>query len=163
MLLKFLSALFVFASCFFTNALHANEEASSIDIEALDWQGPGIYSLSQSHARVSIPEDCIAVFDQDAKKLHGVENPDNIVNLEALMYDKEATDTIIFEFFEEGYVAMDDWDNIDSKELLASIRENTEEANRKLAGTGIPSVHVRSWLREPLTVRPTPSTGPSML
>jgi uncharacterized membrane-anchored protein len=56
---------------------------------------------------------------------------------------------IIFEWRPVGYVKDDDKDKIDADELLASIREGTEEANKERAKRGMTALHVVGWSEPP--------------
>ncbi len=57
--------------------------------------------------------------------------------------------SIIFEYDAVGYVKDDEKDTLDSQAILESIRESTEEANKKRAEIGAPAVNVTGWYEEP--------------
>src|SRR6266446_5681931 len=49
----------------------------------------------------------------------------------------------------EGYVAVDDWADVDPVKMLDAIRENTEEANAERRQQGVGEMHVVGWLQRP--------------
>jgi uncharacterized membrane-anchored protein len=56
---------------------------------------------------------------------------------------------VIFSFDNIGYIKDDEKDSIDADELLSSIREGTEAANKEREKRGYPAVHVAGWQTKP--------------
>jgi uncharacterized membrane-anchored protein len=75
----------------------------------------------------------------------GVEYP----NAEAAILNVDENTQIIFEYFDSGYVDIDDWSELDPDDLLKAIKENTKIANKSRVKNGIGAVHVKDWLVEP--------------
>lgn len=144
-------ALFCFAICTFMSILHADEKGDALmeELNKLDWKGAGVYSLSKSHSRMTVPEGSVIVFDEDARKERNLCDPGDNKSVEAVMYDQDTFDCFIFNYFDEGYVTMDDWDDLDPKQLISSIRDATEEGNKEKVKLNAPKLHVIGWIQEP--------------
>src|SRR5262249_42797979 len=61
----------------------------------------------------------------------------------------DATWWVTVEYTEEGYVKDDEAEKMDADEILKSIREGTEEANKERAKHGFSSVEVVGWSQPP--------------
>jgi uncharacterized membrane-anchored protein len=56
---------------------------------------------------------------------------------------------LVFEYDPVGYVKDDEKNKIDKDALLASIREGTEQGNKRRKQVGVPGLHVQGWFEEP--------------
>ena len=63
--------------------------------------------------------------------------------------DREAHWFVVIRYVDSGYVKDDDATNWDADALLASMREGTEEDNRKRQAQGVPPLVVRGWEEKP--------------
>lgn len=129
------------------------EDPFTKELLSLDWQFTGTHKLPTSHSTLSIPEGYIAVTGNDAVKF-SILSDNNPEDIEAVVLS-DSDDMIVFKNHEEGYVAIDDWKNLDKKALLESISENTKKANLKRRQNGNPELHVIGWLQEPTLDRNT--------
>ena len=141
--------------------LFANEQSIITEderIEAflgLDWKEPGTYKLPNSHSTLSLPNDHIALIGKDADRVGCLMGEQSNDAIEATTYKEGYVDLVIFENFTDGYVTIDDWDEINSRELLQSICENTENANKERVRQGFAELHVVGWMQEPTLDRHT--------
>jgi len=62
---------------------------------------------------------------------------------------KDADWILIFEYDPIGFVKDDEKNKIDKNALLTSMKEGTEEGNKRRKEMGIPGLHVTGWFEEP--------------
>jgi uncharacterized membrane-anchored protein len=130
--------------------LSEEEREMAIAFLSLDWKDTGAYKLNQSNSTISLPEGYKLLIDEEARKARKLTCGDlDNQNLEAVVYDIDFKNVILFENFQEGYVSIDDWEDIDAKSLLESISENTEKANKERRKIGR-ELHVIGWIQEPV-------------
>ncbi|CRX38128.1 Conserved putative membrane protein [Estrella lausannensis] len=71
--------------------------------------------------------------------------------LEAVVRDIDFKKVMLFEIWNEGYISLDDWGDLDAKNLLESLSERAEAANRELGRTRVGrELHVIGWMQEPV-------------
>jgi uncharacterized membrane-anchored protein len=107
-----------------------------------DWQrGPGNGEIG-SRAAIEIPEDYVFL-DADETRRY-VEWTENIPSGEEYLFGP-ANDKweAYFSFFDEGYV--EDTEELDADELLASLRESQQASNEDRRRRGWPELHIEGW------------------
>jgi uncharacterized membrane-anchored protein len=120
----------------------------------LNWLQAGTYKLSPSNSTIALPEGYMMVRGEDAKRLLTLAaEPDDAA--EAVVMSRQFNDEIVFENTSEGYVAVDDWADVDPVKMIDAIRENTEEANAERRRQGVSEMHVVGWLQRPTLDRNT--------
>ncbi len=130
-------------------------EVTEADLEAKkaflnhDWKVEGKYHLPKSNSTLSVPEGYILLTGEDAINFANSKSSSDTESVEAIVYDIETTDLILFENFQEGYVCMDDWKEIKPKELLSRIQKHAALANAKRKQLGIQEVQITEWLIKP--------------
>lgn len=144
-----------------SSILFANEEPQMTQQErneafmGLDWKEEGTYKLPNSNSTLIVPNDRIALIGKDSERAGILMGESSNDAIEALTYKVNLDDLVIFENYSEGYVAIDDWEEVNPSELLASIRENTEKGNAERVRQGFEEVHVVGWMQEPTLDRKT--------
>lgn len=134
--------------------LSAEEREMNIAFFSLDWKDTGAYKLEESNSTISLPEGYKLLIGEEAKKGRELTCMElNNPNLEAAVYDADFENTILFESYQDGYVSLDDWEDIDSKGLLKSISDSTEEENIERRKNGNGELHVIGWIQEPILDR----------
>jgi uncharacterized membrane-anchored protein len=118
---------------------------------ALQWtHGPATVALG-SQADLELPEGYQFVDAKTTQKL--MESMGNHVSkreVGLVAPSREGADWImVFEYDAVGYVKDDEKDKIDKNALLESIREGTEEGNKRRKEMGVPALHVTGWFEEP--------------
>lgn len=145
--------IFIFMLSSVGHAQGMTEEKMIEEISKLNWQiGEGIHELIKAKSNISTQEDEAFLEGEDAHKFmkisegHDAFKPDAlIVKLSGPM----AESGVVFNFFEDGYVKMDDWeDHIDPSSILDDIKRGTKEAN-KIKAKGYPKLYVDGWVEEP--------------
>lgn len=56
---------------------------------------------------------------------------------------------VLFQNIKTGYVPLDDWKELNSKDLLEEITQNTEKENKERRKRGVSELHVIGWIQEP--------------
>jgi uncharacterized membrane-anchored protein len=112
--------------------------------------GPATVPLG-SQAEMKLGEGYAFAGAADTQKL--MQSMGNSVsNREVGLINPKAHDQdwiLVFEYESAGYVKDDDKDKIDKQALLDSIREGTEESNKRRKELGVPGLHVTGWFEEP--------------
>lgn len=128
----------------------ATEEAVRAEIDKLVWQQePVTYQLAASHSNFTLPQGYLLVTGDDARRLmfliNGTEYPDT----EAVAVDPNSSQLVWFSYFDSGYVADDDWSDLDADALIEQIKAGTEEANEERRKNGVAALHIKGWAEKP--------------
>ncbi|HTR85713.1 MAG TPA: DUF2167 domain-containing protein [Reyranella sp.] len=126
------------------------EEERAQAMRGVVWRDGQELSLPVSHGRLQAPAAYKQLLGPDAatlwEVLNGIAAP---MGTEAALYDPVTHAVIFFQKLGDGYVKLDDWDELDADALLKGVTDNTEADNAKRQGSGIPPVHVVGWLERP--------------
>lgn len=149
---KNLTVLFSFSMLFWaflfgsqSNQLQEEEETYL----ELDWKLSGTYQLPNSNSTLLLPEGYQLLMGDEAQKALILQKESANEDIEALVYDISLEDIVYFSYINTGYISLEDWREIDPKQLLESISENTENANKERRKNGIEEIHVVGWIQEP--------------
>jgi uncharacterized membrane-anchored protein len=116
----------------------------------LDWKTEGKHPLPLSNSTISIPNGYALVTGRDAESVYTIEGEPASEYLEAYVCESCNVDnSVVFQSIKTGYISIDDWNEINSKELLEGIIQNTEEDNRERRKQGTAELHVVGWIQEP--------------
>lgn len=126
------------------------QEAIDEEIINLPWeyelQG---YSLENSNSTFELSEGFALLRGDAARRFdyltQGMEDPDT----EALIYNQDTEIQLIFNYYPEGYVSLEDWGDLDADDLLKEISANTESDNTERAKNNISSLKIGGWLQKP--------------
>lgn len=143
-----------------TFAAHAkvpqNEEERSAALKALAWKDGETLALPLSRGTLKTPQGILQLVGPDAVSLweiaNAVEAPQG---LEAVLYDRQSNTFVYFQKIDEGYVRLDDWNDVDADAMLTSVSEGTEADNVERRKAGLPALHVVGWLERPHLDRAT--------
>jgi uncharacterized membrane-anchored protein len=129
--------------------LSDDERQRVIAFFSLDWKEAGIHQLPESHSTISLPEGYRLLIGEDARKAREYSGIRSSPELEAIVY-ADIQNTILFESYNEGYVSLNDWETLDSANLLKGISESTEEGNKERKEMGLEELHVVGWVQKPI-------------
>lgn len=126
------------------------QEAIDEEIINLPWeyelQG---YSLENSNSTFELSEGFALLRGDAARRFdyltQGMEDSDT----EALIYNQDTEIQLIFNYYPEGYVSLEDWGDLDADDLLKEISANTESDNTERAKNNISSLKIGGWLQKP--------------
>src|SRR6266404_14098 len=123
-------------------------------IRQLDWLGAGSHRLPASNSTLAVPSGYQAVLGDAARRLATLTG-DPADEVEAIAVSSDFEDVVVFQSVNDGYVSIDDWNEVEQKSMLASISENTEKANQERRRQRLEEAHVVGWLQEPTLDRQT--------
>lgn len=129
--------------------LSEQEREQVLEFFGLDWKHSGTHMLPHSNSTISLPEGYSLLIGQEAKKERELSDPGNDNNIEAVVYDESWEHIVFFENINSGYVSIDDWAELNPKDLLNRIRENTEKVNIERRKKGVEELYVVDWIQEP--------------
>ncbi|MGH7290440.1 MAG: DUF2167 domain-containing protein [Myxococcota bacterium] len=126
------------------------EEERTAALRALTWRDGKTLALPLSHATLQAPEGISQLLGKDAatlwEALNGVDAPSG---MEASLYDPKTEALVFFQKLGDGYVKLDDWEDVDADAMLKSVSENTEADNARRKATGLAGLHVVGWRERP--------------
>ena len=107
------------------------------------------YPLEKSTSHFKLSEGFALLLGESARRFdfltQGMEDPDT----EALIYNQDTEIQLIFNYYPSGYVSLEDWEDLDTAELLREISENTEKSNAERAKHNISGLTIGGWLQKP--------------
>lgn len=127
----------------------ADDKAQANAFKQLPWRG-GVHHLATSNSTVTLPSGMIMVEGADAQKASQLINGTrDDTGLEGVAVVKSSGDTVYFHYDDSGYVASDDWKNVDAAQLLDNIKKNTDDSNADRKKAGIAPLEVVGWAQQP--------------
>lgn len=128
----------------------------SEEISSMHWmEAPATIKLPLSHSSVALPGGYSMVSGADAQRLEFLSNAVHDDSIEGVIVRVNNLNSVVFNYFNEGYVSSDDWNDIDSKTMLQEVKDNTEKANADRRQQNIEELHVTGWIQEPTFDRNT--------
>lgn len=114
------------------------------------WRDGQSLSLPISEGTLKAPAPVRQLLGQDAVTVYeatnGLAAP---AGIEAMLFDPTSQSIVYFQKLGSGYVALDDWDQVDADAMLAEIKENTEASNARRREAGVAPLTVKGWLERP--------------
>ena len=129
--------------------LASSQENEPSALDKVKWQkGPGVGELGKI-AEVEIPEGYIFADKNDTRIImEAMQNPVSEQEL-GFIARMESNWYLVFEFDETGYIKDDEKDSLDADELLKSIKDANEEANRVRSERGWEVLNILGWEQPP--------------
>jgi uncharacterized membrane-anchored protein len=85
----------------------------------------------------------------DAVRFREIADGTAFPNTEAEAINQEGTSELVYSWFNDGYVSIDDWKTLNPDELLNAVKENTAASNDVRRSKGIPTLEVVGWKQRP--------------
>lgn len=124
---------------------NTQEEREAV-FKKLQWQHEGTYHLPASNSTLSLPEGYVLIDGADARAFYeasnGISAPSS---LEAVVAQSATGNIVLFKTVREGYVRLDDWSDVDADELLQSMKDGTEQANKERAQHNMRPLTIVGW------------------
>lgn len=155
MMLACLLALLLLPLLSFAEEPEAEPVTAEQFLSSFDYQ-KGLIELPNGVAQLDVPEEFRYIGAEDAKRFleEGWGNPDGSGTLGMLL--PVSTDlfgpegwAVVITYQEDGYVSDEDAADIDYDEMLASMQEDTEQANEKRQELGYEPLSLVGWARPP--------------
>lgn len=128
---------------------NTQEEREAV-FKKLQWQHEGTYHLPASNSTLSLPEGYVLIDGADARAFYeasnGISAPSS---LEAVVAQSATGNIVLFKTVREGYVRLDDWSDVDADELLQSMKDGTEQANKERAQHNMRPLTIVGWRQRP--------------
>jgi uncharacterized membrane-anchored protein len=119
-------------------------------MQSITWLNGPSFVMPVSGATVTLQPGLQAVAGRDAATIWGVVNGvDGPTGLEGMIYDDHRKEVVYFQKVAEGFVKMDDWNDVDADEMIRQVREATEADNVKRRAAGLTGLDVLGWLEKP--------------
>jgi uncharacterized membrane-anchored protein len=132
------------------------EEERNTALRTLTWRDGEALALPLSHGTLQAPDGISQLLGKDAatlwEALNGVDAPSG---MEASLYDPKTKALVFFQKLGDGYVKLDDWEDVDADAMLKSVSENTEADNARRKAVGLAGLHVVGWRERPHLDRAT--------
>lgn len=127
--------------------------ASNTQGDHWDLKLPGVYNLPNSSSMLSLPSNHYALLGADSREFARLSNGQSDETIEAVVFDENFDTAVWFESNDSGYIHLNDWEQLNSEDLLKLISENTEKANEERRKNNISEIHVVGWLQPPILDR----------
>ena len=118
--------------------------------KTLTWREGESLSLPKSRATLKTPAGIGQLDAKDAatiwEVINGVAAP---LGIEAMIDDDKTKAAVYFLKQGDGYVRIDDWNDLDADEMLKSMSEGAEEGNQQRRESGIAPLHIVGWVERP--------------
>ena len=150
-LIRDLQLILVFSLISFCASVITPGEALAQDPPKVDWvEGPTIVNLGDE-AKIELGEDYLYLNGEDTRELMDyIGNIPSDLEVGCIIPKSDYEEwMVIFEYNPIGYVKDDEKDTLDSKAILESIKEATEEANKIRIDRGFSALNVLGWYEEP--------------
>ncbi|MHC1686087.1 MAG: DUF2167 domain-containing protein [Clostridiaceae bacterium] len=144
-----------FLILFITTLLIALNLTTQVKAEAasdINWiDGPRTVDVGDNLASLKLPKAYTFANAEDTKKI--MKDMDNTVSgvEQGIVFSKDTSKNwyILFEFDKVGYVKDNDSKDLNADKLLSSMKDATEEENKKRKEKGIPELNIISWDEKP--------------
>lgn len=125
------------------------QEQSIAEIKKMDWKTPTNIQLPVSGAVITNLPGYVMVLAKDARRLQELSDGQLIESIEGMAIDPDTESSVLFQWLPEGYVALDDWSQVDPNEFLAQIQNNDTVANVKRKQLGLQTLSTTGWRQTP--------------
>ena len=125
------------------------------EIRAMPWISKGTIPLATSKSSIALPAGYVAISGATARRFDYLINAEEDPDIEAVVVNNDSFNFVMFEYLNEGYVSIDDWNEVDASKMLEQVRDATEAANAARRQQNIAELHVTGWLKEPALDRKT--------
>ena len=116
-------------------------------IDSLNWiDGPKIINHT-NQGKVQLIEGERALINDDAKQIMYWYN--GVQYSSTLFITKNYSEYTDYKYFNEGYVKLDDWKDVNPDKFIKEMRSNAKEANKVRIENKVSTVEGIEWLQEP--------------
>jgi uncharacterized membrane-anchored protein len=134
-----------------TSDLPATQRAINEEVISLPWKYElKQYSLKKSHSTFTLAKGYSLLMGEAARRYGDIAQvTKGAPNTEAMVFNHSTGVQLIFNYHHDGYVALDDWGNLDAHTLMQEISSNTKKINAARAKNNIPPLRIGDWLQKP--------------
>jgi len=126
------------------------EAEREAELQKLQWiEAPGSYALTQSKSHLEVVQGQVLLLGSDAARYDELMNGLPAPQTEAVLFAADGASAVYFQYFNEGYIEDDDWDDVDADDFLAQLKETEAETNKVRAQNGVEAFYNRGWREVP--------------
>jgi uncharacterized membrane-anchored protein len=119
-------------------------------LAAMERHHGGIHLLPTSKATLKVSAEFDVLIGGAALNYFSVKNSTMAVpGLEAVLVHRSSLSTVYLVAEDTGYVALDDWADVDPADLLSDMRSRHTVANLEAVADPAPSLEVQGWQQKP--------------
>ncbi len=132
-------------------AIPVTQSAINEEIISLPWEYElKEYSLKQSNSTFNLTRGYSLLTGDAARRYdHIIQGAPEDPNTEALLFNHDTGVQLILNYYPEGYVSLENWEDLDANILMQEISENAKKINAERARHNIPSLRIGGWLQKP--------------
>jgi uncharacterized membrane-anchored protein len=134
-----------------TPDISGSQNAIKREIISLPWKYElKKYPLEQSNSTFKLSKGYSLLMGDAARHYdHIIQETDKDPNTEALVFNHSNGVQLILSFYPEGYVSLEDWENLDANALMQEITDNAKKINAKRIKQNMPRLSIGGWLQKP--------------
>jgi uncharacterized membrane-anchored protein len=133
----------------------APEDAAAREIAGMHWHFGPAEPLPGSHSKVILDNESRIITGAEARRLRELADANIPPNLEADAVNRRTGTETMYQFFDEGYVSIADWAEIDADAMLSQLKQSDTKANERRRNAGIAELHTTGWIERPTLNRDT--------
>jgi uncharacterized membrane-anchored protein len=134
-----------------TSDLPATQRAINEEVISLPWKYElKQYHLKKSHSTFTLAKGYSLLLGKAARRYGDIaQEKKGDLNTEALVFNHSTGVQLIFNYHSDGYVSLEDWENLDANILMQEISSNTKNINMERTKNNIPFLRIGGWLQKP--------------
>ncbi|MEE8260184.1 MAG: DUF2167 domain-containing protein [Nitrospinaceae bacterium] len=134
-----------------TSDLLATQRVINEEVISLPWKYElKTYSLEQSNSTFSLSKGYSLLMGDAARHYDQItQRSEEDPNTEALIFNHSTGVQLILNYHPDGYVSLEDWENLDANVLMQEISDNAKKINAQRAKNNIPALRIGGWLQKP--------------
>ena len=134
-----------------TPDLLATQTAINEEVISLPWKYElKTYSLEQSNSTFKLAKGYSLLMGDAARHYdHILQRSEEDPNMEALVFNHSTGVQLILNYYPEGYVSLENWEDLDADILMQEISDNAKKINTERAKNNIPPLRIGGWLQKP--------------
>jgi len=134
-----------------TSDLLATQRVINEEVISLPWKYElKTYSLEQSNSTFSLSKGYSLLMGDAARHYDQItQSSEEDPNTEALIFNHSTGVQLILNYHPDGYVSLEDWENLDANVLMQEISDNAKKINAQRSKNNIPALRIGGWLQKP--------------
>jgi uncharacterized membrane-anchored protein len=125
------------------------------EIRAMNWLPASGAKLSASKSSIVSLPGFNLIAGVEARRFREMVDGRGDPEQEADAVNTDTSSELIYEWFPEGFVNSDDWQDVDADSFLSQLRERDVEANKIRTEKGLATLTTTGWRQKPLLNRDT--------
>ena len=132
-------------------AIPVTQQAINEEIISLPWKYElKTYSLKQSNSTFELPKGYSLLMGKAARRYDRIiQGTEEDPNTEALVFNHNTGVQLILNYHPDGYVSLEDWENLDADALMQEISDNAKKINAERSRQNIHPIKIGGWLQKP--------------